>query len=152
MLARCAAWLGRAILLSPLEPFAMAVGVIIFEFPAALASVFEGHGDLSDASDRFFGKLPQLFQYAVEIRSPRTLRPDYFRALRNHGIAHVFNSWTDMPSISEQMGNQDAFTTNLREQIVPNGGAWELVEGKVTGNGVEYLRVLTQILSFEPRL
>src|SRR4051812_16384735 len=95
--------------LSPLEPFAIAVAVIIFEFPAAFAGVFEGNGDLSDALHRFLDKLPQTFRYAVEIRSPRVLCTDYFRTLRNHGIAHVFNSWTDMPSLSEQMANQDAF-------------------------------------------
>jgi uncharacterized protein YecE (DUF72 family) len=113
--------------LSSLEPFAMAVGVIIFEFPVALAGVFEGNGDLSDALDHFFDKLPQTFHYAVEIRSPSVLRPDYFRTLRNHGIAPVFNSWTDMPSISEQMANQDAFTTNftVSRALMTPGRAYE---------------------------
>ena len=38
---------------------------------------------------------------------------DYFRTLRNCGVAHVFNSWTDMPPIAEQMAEPDAFTTNF---------------------------------------
>lgn len=113
--------------LSSLEPFAIAVAVIIFEFPAALAGVFERNGNLSDALHRFFDKLPQTFRYAVEIRNPRVLSTDYFRTLRNHGIARVFNSWTDMPSISEQMANEDAFTTNFtvsRALMIP-GRAYE---------------------------
>jgi uncharacterized protein YecE (DUF72 family) len=118
--------------LTPLEPFAGAVAVIIFEFPAAFAGVFEGYGDLSNALDRFFGKLPQTFRYAVEIRSPPVLYTDYFRTLRNHGIAHVFNSWTDMPSISEQMANEDAFTANFtvsRALMIP-GRAYEQTVSK----------------------
>lgn len=38
---------------------------------------------------------------------------DYFRVLRKHGIAHVFNFWTEMPYISEQMADPDGFTTNF---------------------------------------
>lgn len=100
--------------LTPLEPYAAAVAVIIFEFPTALANVFEdNNGRLSDALDRFFDKLPPTFRYAVEVRSQRVLGGGYFRTLRNQGIAHVFNSWTGMPSIAEQMADADAFTTTF---------------------------------------
>ena len=53
------------------------------------------------------------FRYAVEIRSPTLFRPPYFRALREHGIAHVFSSWTDMPSIASEMAMAEAFTANF---------------------------------------
>jgi Protein of unknown function DUF72 len=33
--------------------------------------------------------------------------------LRAHGVAHVFNSWTRMPSISEQMAIPGAFTADF---------------------------------------
>lgn len=99
--------------LAPLEPYERSMGVIIFEFPSALAGAFEDSGRLADALSRFFDELPQTFQYAVEVRSPRVLCREYFRTLRDHGIAHVFNSWTEMPAISEQMADSDAFTTNF---------------------------------------
>jgi hypothetical protein len=31
------------------------------------------------------------------------LHPEYFAMLRKHGVAHIYNSWTDMPSVKEQM-------------------------------------------------
>ena len=99
--------------LNPLEPYATAVAVIMLEFPAALADLFEDIGALTDALSRFFDRLPATFRYAVEIRSKRVLCADYFRALRNHGIAHVFNSWTLMPPIVDQIADSDAFTTNF---------------------------------------
>jgi len=99
--------------LAPLQPYATAIAVIIFEFPSALAITFEDNGHLSDALGQFFDKLPNVFRYAVEVRSRCVLGVDYFRTLRNCGIAHVFNSWTEMPAIAEQMAEPDAFTTNF---------------------------------------
>jgi uncharacterized protein YecE (DUF72 family) len=99
--------------LAPLEPYAAAVAVIIFEFSAALTGVFEDTGCLGDALSRFFDQLPHGFRYAVEVRSRRVLSAEYFRMLRNHGVAHVFNSWSEMPAITEQMTDPDAFTTTF---------------------------------------
>jgi hypothetical protein len=39
----------------------------------------------------------------VEIRNEEFLTPMYFAVLREHGVAHVFNSWTRMPSIGDQL-------------------------------------------------
>ena len=99
--------------LTPLKSYARNVAVIVLEFPAALADAFEDEGRLGDAFNHFFDQLPRTFRYAVEIRNRRMLCPNYFRALSNQGIAHVFNSWTDMPSISEQSATADAFTTTF---------------------------------------
>lgn len=99
--------------LASLAPYAEAIGVIVFEFPAALATCFEDVISLSDALGHFFEELPNTSRYAVEIRSELLLCAEYFRALRNSGIAHVFTSWTEMPSIREQVSEPDAFTTNF---------------------------------------
>jgi uncharacterized protein YecE (DUF72 family) len=53
--------------------------------------------------DEFFGALPREGRYAVEVRNEEFLTPMYFAVLREHGVAHVFNSWTRMPSIGEQL-------------------------------------------------
>ncbi len=39
----------------------------------------------------------------MELRNQNWLRPDYFECLARHHVAHVFNSWDAMPSVSEQM-------------------------------------------------
>ena len=42
-------------------------------------------------------------RYAVEVRNAEFLTPAYFAVLREHDVAHVFNSWTRMPSIGMQL-------------------------------------------------
>lgn len=42
------------------------------------------------------------FRYAVKIRNAVLLGPDYRKVLENHGIAHVYNHWSCMPSLREQ--------------------------------------------------
>jgi hypothetical protein len=37
------------------------------------------------------------------VRNEEFLIPMYFAVLREHGVAHVFNSWTRMPSIGDQL-------------------------------------------------
>ena len=46
----------------------------------------------------------------MEIRNPEFLQPEYFALLRTHGVGHVFNSWTRMPRIGEQLLLHDAVT------------------------------------------
>jgi uncharacterized protein YecE (DUF72 family) len=53
--------------------------------------------------DRFLSKLPEGWSYGVEIRNREWLQPDYFAVLRKHGVVHVFNNWSRMPTVGEQM-------------------------------------------------
>ena len=67
--------------------------------------------------DGFFGQLPKDFSYAVEIRNTGLLGPAYRKVLETHGVAHVYNHWSYMPSLGEQhtrMGNFTAPFTVLR--------------------------------------
>ena len=52
--------------------------------------------------DSFFSQLPKDFRYAVEIRNAGLLGPDYRKVLEIHGVAHVYNHWSYMPSLREQ--------------------------------------------------
>lgn len=67
---------------------------------------FQRHGMSSEEFcsrlDTFFGQLPKDFRYAVEIRNAGFLGPDYRKVLENHGVAHVYNHWSYMPSLREQ--------------------------------------------------
>jgi uncharacterized protein YecE (DUF72 family) len=62
-----------------------------------------GPEEFADRLDTFFSELPRDAQYAVEVRNEEFLTPKYFAVLREHGVAHVFNSWTRMPSIGDQL-------------------------------------------------
>ena len=87
----CRTWLG-----SRLGPF-------IFEFQAIAPGAGVAPDRFAGWLDEFFGKLPRESRYAVEVRNPEFLTPAYFAVLREHDVAHVFNSWTRMPSIGMQL-------------------------------------------------
>lgn len=92
--------------------FAGHAGPLVFEFQAIPQ---HGPGALPPAAfaerlDRFFSALPRGAPWAVEVRNPEFLEPPYFAVLREHGVAHVFNSWTRMPSIGEQLTLPDVLT------------------------------------------
>jgi len=46
--------------------------------------------------------MPTDFRYAVEVRIAGLLGPDYRKVLENHGVAHIYNHWSYMPSLREQ--------------------------------------------------
>src|SRR2546430_16360764 len=41
--------------------------------------------------------------YAVELRNAELLTDVHGAVLARHGVAHVFNSWNEMPGIGEQL-------------------------------------------------
>lgn len=98
-----------ALFLEPLEPYRERLGPLILEFGARGASPREFTARL----DAFLAALPGTFRYAVEVRNREYLQPRYFDCLRAHGVAHVFNAWSRMPSLHEQMAIAEAFTADF---------------------------------------
>ena len=96
--------------LAPLIPHRDKVGVLMFEFGHFFQRDFEHGRDFVSALDSFLATIPAGWQYGVEIRNPSFLQPEYFDVLRRHGVAHVFNSWTAMPGVGEQMAMPGSFT------------------------------------------
>jgi uncharacterized protein YecE (DUF72 family) len=88
------------------------VGVLMFEFGHFFPGDFEHGRDFVSALDAFLGDIPAGWQYGVEIRNPSFLHPEYFEVLHRHGGAHVFNSWTAMPPVSEQLAIPGSFTAD----------------------------------------
>ena len=83
--------------------FAANTGPFVFEFQTiARYSGIDAEG-FATRLDEFFSALPRDGQYAVEVRNDDFLTPMYFAVLREHGVAHVFNSWTRMPPIGHQL-------------------------------------------------
>jgi uncharacterized protein YecE (DUF72 family) len=87
------------------------VGPLIFEFQYIKAAE-KNVAQFSQQLDNFFSALPIDFQYSVEIRNKNFLHPDYFSVLRKHQVAHVFNHWSYMPPISDQL-KYDAVTADF---------------------------------------
>jgi uncharacterized protein YecE (DUF72 family) len=109
--------------LEPLAPYRERIAALIFEFGTRGASPRE----FVDQLDSFLVALPRTFPYAVEIRNREYLQPRYFDCLREHGSAHVFNSWTRMPPLSEQLAMPGVFPapfTVVRALLKP-GRAYE---------------------------
>jgi len=96
-----------------LENFRDYIGVLLFEFSQFQAYEFARGRDFVDALDVFLNELPAGWQYGVEIRNKTFLQPGYYEALRKHGVAHVFNSWSRMPPVSEQMAMDGSLTTDF---------------------------------------
>jgi len=80
--------------------------------------------------DPFLAAPPEGFRYAVEIRNPEYLIPDYLDLLASRNVAHVFNAWTRMPALDEQVQLPDAFTADFTvvRALLKKGSPAESVE------------------------
>jgi uncharacterized protein YecE (DUF72 family) len=89
--------------LEPCETIRPHIGILIFEFSRFHTSDFEHGRDFVAALDQFLGQLPSGWPYGIEMRNRTWLKPEYFDCLARHNVTHVYNSWTEMPSVEEQM-------------------------------------------------
>lgn len=93
----------RRAFLQPCEAIRGNIGILIFEFSRFYANDYEHGSQFVADLDRFFGQLPTGWPYGLELRNKNWLQPEYFACLARHGITHVFNSWSAMPPVGEQM-------------------------------------------------
>jgi hypothetical protein len=57
--------------------------------------------------------VPKDYEYAIEVRNPQIIGPEYRAILKAHGAAHVYNHYTALPSLLKQheaMGGAHADT------------------------------------------
>ncbi len=111
-------WLNAALfideILGPMrEHLGDHLGPLVFEFTAVPRSAGMTVDTFAQALDTFLAQLPPDARYAVEIRNAEFLAPPYFAVLRDHGVAHVFNSWSRMPPIGEQLTLHESITTDF---------------------------------------
>jgi len=95
------------------QHFADHAGPFVFEFQSIPRNAGISPAEFAGRLDRFFARLPREGRYAVEVRNPEFLGPEMGAALRAHNVAHVFNSWTRMPSIGEQLDMEEVFTADF---------------------------------------
>jgi len=90
-----------------LGPYARAfsdhAGSFVFEFQAMRGHDLPEPAQWADELDTFLRRLPRDFRYAVELRNRELLTDAHGAVLARHGVAHVFNSWNEMPPIGEQL-------------------------------------------------
>ena len=103
----------RRLFLGPLEAHRSKIGPLIFEFSTFHKANFEHGRDFVAALNQFLGALPKGWNYGIELRNKTWLQPEYFEMLRSHGIAHVFNSWSRTPPVSEQLAMPESITTDF---------------------------------------
>jgi uncharacterized protein YecE (DUF72 family) len=110
-----------------LEPYRDKTALLIFEFGAFSPRAFARPAEFLDRLDPFLARLPRVFRYAVEIRNPDFLVADYFACLRTHGVAHVYNAWTKMPQLPEQIAIPDSRTADflVTRALLRQGRAYE---------------------------
>ena len=100
----------RTAFTDPLRPYASRVEALIFEFGA----VARPHLDqFLIELEPFLQRLPSEFRYAVEIRNPEFLTPEYLSLLARYRVSHVLNSWTRMPELGTQMSLPGVFTSDF---------------------------------------
>lgn len=79
------------------------VGAFVLEFQAMRGRDLPAPAQWVEQLDGFLRQLPRDFRYAVELRNPALLTAEHGAVLERHGVAHVFNSWNEMPPIGEQL-------------------------------------------------
>jgi len=128
------AGLFQSAFLDLLAPYQPRVAVLILEFGHLPKQCFADTGAFLQTLDPFLAALPRDFRYAVEIRNPEFLSPEYFACLRSHGVAHVLNAWTRMPEIGVQMRLRDADTGDftVARALLRRGRAYEEAVAKFT--------------------
>ena len=88
-------------------------GPLVFEFQTIARSTGMVAQEFADRLDTFFSHLPREGRYAVELRNQEFLMPPYLAVLREHNVAHLFNSWTRMPSIGDQQDVPGVFSADF---------------------------------------
>jgi len=78
-------------------------GCFVFEFQAMRGKDLPDPLQWADQLDDFLKELPRDYRYGVELRNPELLTGVHGEVLKRHGVAHVFNAWTEMPPIGEQI-------------------------------------------------
>ncbi len=85
----------------------------VFEFQAMRGKDLPDPLQWADQLDDFLSDLPTDFHYAVEMRNPELFTGLQGEVLKRHRVAHVFNSWTEVPTIGEQLAQPWTFPADF---------------------------------------
>ena len=121
------AHLFEAAFLRPLAPYRNRVAAMIFEFGTMPKRHYADVVPFAEDLHAFLRALPPDWRYSVEIRNKEYLAAPYFEVLRAHRTAHVFNAWTRMPELREQLAIESAYTTDftIARALLRHGRSYE---------------------------
>lgn len=121
------AHLFEAAFLRPLAPYRSRVAAVIFEFGTMPKWHYEGVERFAADLQHFLRALPPEWRYSVEIRNKEFLTAPYFEVLRENRVAHVFNAWTRMPELPEQLAIEAAYTADftIARALLRHGRSYE---------------------------
>jgi len=88
-------------------------GCFVFEFQSMRGKDLPDPLQWADQLDGFFKQLPRDYRYAVELRNRELMTGLHGEVLKRHRVAHVFNSWTEMPAIGEQLDSSWTWSTDF---------------------------------------
>ncbi len=95
----------------PLKPLHKKIGVIMFEFSQFHPGTISSGSEFVERLGAFFKELRKEtdLPFAVELRNAGWLKPAYFKMLVENHSGHVFNSWTKMPPLAEQLSLTEGY-------------------------------------------
>jgi uncharacterized protein YecE (DUF72 family) len=110
-----------------LRPYANRAIVLIFEFGQMSKKTMPDVDAFLERLAPFLEKLPPGPRYAIELRNAEFLTRDYFEALHERGIGHIFNAWTRMPDLPTQFALPQAYTADFTvvRALLRQGRAYE---------------------------
>jgi uncharacterized protein YecE (DUF72 family) len=82
--------------LDPVSRLKGRLGIVLFEFSGP-------EEDELEKLREFVRVIPRDFAYAVEIRNPGLVRPEFYRLLNEAGVSPAFSLWTRMPPVEAQL-------------------------------------------------
>ncbi len=89
------------------------IGALMFQFEYLNKQKMASQVEFKDKFTKFFHKIDQSFQYAIEMRNPNYLNESHFHFLNKLNVAHVFLQGYYMPSIVEIYKRLRSFIKNV---------------------------------------
>ena len=110
-----------------LDVFEDHAGPVILQFPPSSSGQRPAAGGFAGRLGRFLAALPPTLRYAVELRDPALLTPDYRDALAENGVAHVYNysGTMPMPAAQAEFIPADAAPFAVIRLLMPPGNRYE---------------------------
>lgn len=95
----------------PLAPFRNRLGPVMFEFSQFYPGMLQNGSEFVERLGHFLAEVTSVgeMEFAVEMRNRNWLEKPYFSVLEELAVGHVFNSWTRMPSLAEQLEKAEGF-------------------------------------------
>ena len=114
-----AAFAQRAVVGPLVEGLGSRLGAVLFQFSPLGARYTRAPGTFVERLEAFLSALPRGPVYAVELRDPEILGPEYEAALRRVGAVHCSNVHSRMPPVDRQVRRAQAGPLLIRWMLQP---------------------------------